>query len=178
MDSSSSSSTGAGGGVGMNEVKEEERPHVLVVDDSLVDRKIMEKLFTNSACKVTTADSGKKALELLGQGEDKHTEINHQGPKINLVVTDYCMPGMTGYDLLKKVKESSDIKEIPVIVVSSENVPTRIKKCLEEGAQEFILKPLKQADVKKLRCHMQFTKPMKGRLCMGRYTMKRTSDNK
>ncbi|KAI3749800.1 hypothetical protein L2E82_20416 [Cichorium intybus] len=163
MDSTSSST------VGMKEVKEEERPHVLVVDDSLIDRKIMEKLFTNSACKVTTAESGQKALELLGQGDNKHTNINnHQGPKINLVVTDYCMPGMTGYDLLKKVKESSDISEIPVIVVSSENVPTRIEKCLEEGAQEFILKPLKQSDVKKLRCHMQFTRALKGRLCLGR----------
>ncbi|KAL8261914.1 hypothetical protein R6Q59_025963 [Mikania micrantha] len=140
--------------VGMNE---EERPHVLVVDDSLVDRKIMEKLFTNSACKVTTAENGQKALELLGQGEDNHTIINHQGLKINLVVTDYCMPGMTGYDLLKKVKESCDMKEIPVIIVSSENVPTRIEKCLKEGAQEFILKPLNQSDVKKLRCQMQFT---------------------
>ncbi|KAI7727903.1 hypothetical protein M8C21_010192 [Ambrosia artemisiifolia] len=78
------------------------------------------------------------------------------------------MPGMTGYDLLKKIKASCDIKEIPVIIVSSENVPTRIEKCLEEGAQEFILKPLKQSDVKKLRCQMQFTQPMKGRLCMGR----------
>ncbi|KAL4558448.1 hypothetical protein LXL04_036648 [Taraxacum kok-saghyz] len=166
MDSSSSVNRT----VGMKEEVEDERPHVLVVDDSLIDRKIMEKLFTNSACKVTTADSGQKALELLGQGEEyKHTNINHQGPKINLVVTDYCMPGMTGYDLLKKVKESSDIKEIPVIVVSSENVPTRIEKCLEEGAQEFILKPLKQSDVKKLRCHMHFTQSIKGRFCIGRY---------
>ncbi|XP_076892109.1 two-component response regulator ARR17-like [Bidens hawaiensis] len=149
--------------VGLKE--EEEKPHVLVVDDSLIDRKIMEKLFTNSACKVTTAENGQKALELLGQGKDKNA---NQVPKINLVVTDYCMPGMTGYELLKKVKESSDIKEIPVIVVSSENVPTRIEKCLKEGAQEFILKPLKQSDVKKLRCQMEFAQPMKGRLCMGR----------
>ncbi|KAD6119928.1 hypothetical protein E3N88_11199 [Mikania micrantha] len=77
---------------------------------------------------LTTAENGQKALELLGQGEDNHTIINHQGLKINLVVTDYCMPGMTGYDLLKKVKESCDMKEIPVIIVSSENVPTRIEK--------------------------------------------------
>ncbi|XP_071738001.1 two-component response regulator ARR17-like isoform X2 [Rutidosis leptorrhynchoides] len=159
MDSSSSSGR-------MNEMKEEIKPHVLVVDDSLVDRKIMEKLFINSA--LTTAESGQKALELLGHGENRHTNINYQGPKINLVVTDYCMPGMTGYDLLKKVKESSGMKEIPVIVVSSENVPTRIEKCLKEGAQEFILKPLKPSDVKKLRCHLQFTQPIRGRICIGR----------
>nr|XP_043637775.1 two-component response regulator ARR17-like [Erigeron canadensis] len=166
MSSSSSSKIGMSSQLVNHE--QDERPHVLVVDDSLVDRKIMETLFTNSACRVTTAESGQKALEFLGQGEDRHANINHQGSKIHLVVTDYCMPGMTGYDLLKKVKESSGMKEIPVIVVSSENVPTRIEKCLKEGAEEFILKPLKPSDVKKLRCHMQFTQPIRGRICIGR----------
>ncbi|OIT26217.1 two-component response regulator orr4 [Nicotiana attenuata] len=64
------------------------------------------------------------------------------------------MPGMTGNDLLKRVKGSSNLKEIHVVIVSSENVPTQIKKYLEEGGQEFMLKPLKQSDVKKLKCNM------------------------
>ncbi|KAE9451553.1 hypothetical protein C3L33_16533, partial [Rhododendron williamsianum] len=76
------------------------------------------------------------------------------GSKVNLIITDYCMPGMTGYDLLKKIKESNALKEVPVVIVSSENIPTRINKCLEEGAQQFMLKPLKQSDVKKLRCQL------------------------
>ncbi|KAA8543647.1 hypothetical protein F0562_021607 [Nyssa sinensis] len=146
----------------------EERPHVLAVDDSLVDRKLVERLLTNSACKVTTAENGQRALEFLGLGDGQNTFKNGDA-KVNLIITDYCMPGMTGYELLKKVKESSNLKEIPVVIVSSENVPTRIKKCLEEGAQEFMLKPLKQSDVKKLRWHMkEFSHPCNGKLCMGR----------
>jgi CheY-like chemotaxis protein len=47
---------------------------------------------------------------------------------VNLIMTDYCMPGMTGYDLLKIVKASSAFKEIPVIVMSSENDPNRIER--------------------------------------------------
>nr|GEY27780.1 two-component response regulator ARR17-like [Tanacetum cinerariifolium] len=73
------------------------------------------------------------------------------GLKIDLIVTDYCMPGMTGYELLKRVKESPDTKAIPVIVVSSDNIPTRIEKCLKKGAQDFILKPLKQSDVNNIK---------------------------
>ncbi|KAG9149417.1 hypothetical protein Leryth_003358 [Lithospermum erythrorhizon] len=110
-------------------------PHVLVVDDNLVDRKLIERLLTCSACKVTTAENGQKALELLGLGDGQN--VFNIDCKVNLIITDYSMPGMTGFDLLTKVKESSVLKEIPVVIVSSEKVPTRIKKCLEEGAQEF-----------------------------------------
>lgn len=80
-----------------------------------------------------------------------------QAFEINLIITDYCMPGMSGYDLLKKIKvwfyflpqaksfyfklynrlkscvcvwpqESSVLKEIPVVIMSSENVPNRIRR--------------------------------------------------
>lgn len=47
---------------------------------------------------------------------------------VNLIMTDYCMPEMTGYDFLKKLKASSAFKEIPVIVMSSENDSTRIER--------------------------------------------------
>ncbi|PWA93384.1 CheY-like superfamily [Artemisia annua] len=142
---------GSSSKVEMNEVKEDERPHVLVVDDNVVDRRITERLFTNSAWKVTTAKSAHKALELLSQGKGAHANINYQGPKIDLIVTDYCMPGMTGYEFLKRVKESPDTKGIPEIVVSSDNIPTLIEKCLKKGAQDFILKPLKQSDVNNIK---------------------------
>eukprot|EP00252_Welwitschia_mirabilis_P015302 TRINITY_DN3360_c0_g2_i1.p1 TRINITY_DN3360_c0_g2~~TRINITY_DN3360_c0_g2_i1.p1 ORF type:complete len:145 (+),score=29.52 TRINITY_DN3360_c0_g2_i1:30-437(+) len=61
---------------------------------------------------------------------------------------------MTGYDLLKKIKGSSALREIPVVIMSSENVMARINRCLEEGAEEFILKPVKLSDVKRLKGHI------------------------
>ncbi|KAJ4974419.1 hypothetical protein NE237_007593 [Protea cynaroides] len=127
-----------------------EKLHVLAVDDSVVDRRMVEKLLRRSSFRVTTADSGTRALELLGLGEGSS---HSQEPKVNMIITDYCMPGMTGYDLLKIVKESSTLRGIPVFIMSSENVPTRINRCLEEGAEEFLLKPLRQSDV--LRLHNQ-----------------------
>ncbi|CAF1800999.1 BnaC04g01810D [Brassica napus] len=135
--------------------------HVLAVDDSHLDRKMIERLLQKSSCQVTTVDSGSKALEFLGlrESNDQNAlETHQQEVEINLIITDYCMPGMTGYDLLKKVKESVAFRSIPVVIMSSENVPARISRCLEEGAEEFFLKPVKLADVTKLKPHMMKTK--------------------
>ncbi|XP_054796140.1 two-component response regulator ARR17-like [Prosopis cineraria] len=129
-------------------------PHVLAVDDNLIDRKLVEKLLKNSSCKVTTAENGPRALEFLGLASDEEDTLKGTGSKVNMIITDYCMPGMTGYELLKKIKKSSIMKEVPVVIMSSENIPTRVNKCLEEGAQMFIQKPLKQSDVKKLTCQL------------------------
>ncbi|XP_075499025.1 two-component response regulator ARR9-like [Primulina tabacum] len=68
------------------------------------------------------------------------------------------MPGMTGYDLLKKMKESSYLRNIPLVIMSSEHVPSRINRCLEEGAEEFFLKPVRLSDVNKLKPHLIRTK--------------------
>ncbi|XP_071734366.1 two-component response regulator ARR17-like [Rutidosis leptorrhynchoides] len=131
---------------------EDNVPHVLAVDDNLIDRKLVEKLLKNSSCRVTTAENGMRALEYLGLRENQQqTNLNANGLKVNMIITDYCMPGMTGYELLQRIKESSMLKEVPVVIMSSENIPTRISECLEKGAETFMLKPLKLSDVKKLR---------------------------
>ncbi|MED6195994.1 Two-component response regulator arr5 [Stylosanthes scabra] len=125
--------------------------HVLAVDDSLVDRKVIERLLKISSCKVTVVESGTRALQYLGLDGDKKTSIGFDSEKVNLIMTDYSMPGMTGYDLLKKIKESSVFREIPVVIMSSENILTRIDRCLEEGAEDFLLKPVKLSDVRRLK---------------------------
>ncbi|XP_022727385.1 two-component response regulator ARR5-like isoform X1 [Durio zibethinus] len=124
--------------------------HVLAVDDSHVDRKVIEKLLKISSCKVTAVESGTRALQFLGLDGEKGS-LGFNGLKVNLIMTDYSMPGMTGYELLKKIKQSSAFREIPVVIMSSENILTRIDRCLEEGAEEFLVKPVKLSDVKRLK---------------------------
>ncbi|CAI9764745.1 unnamed protein product [Fraxinus pennsylvanica] len=131
--------------------------HVLAVDDSLIDRKLIERLLKTSSYRVTVVDSGVKALEFLGLIEDDSIDSNsrnHHEVEVNLIITDYCMPGITGYDLLIKIKESTSLKDVPVVIMSSENVPSRISSCLEKGAEDFFLKPVQQSDVNKLRPHL------------------------
>jgi two-component response regulator ARR-A family len=99
-----------------------------------------------SVCTVTAVDSAARALELLRLG---------RLPDVDMIITDYWMPGMTGYELLKRVKESSRLRGIPVVIMSSENVPNRITRCLEEGAEGFLLKPVRPSDVSRLCSRMR-----------------------
>lgn len=137
-------------------VATETQYRVLAVDDNLLDRKLIERLLKTSSYQVTTVDSGSKALQFLGLQDDQRNSpsVSSDQHDINLVITDYCMPEMTGYDLLKKIKESSSLKDIPVVIMSSENVPSRINRCLEEGAEEFFLKPVQLSDMGRLKPHI------------------------
>ncbi|KAF5468593.1 hypothetical protein F2P56_012736 [Juglans regia] len=97
--------------------KQKQHFHVLAVDDSLIERKLLERLLAESSCKVTCVDSGDKALEYLSLLDSQEIEysadLSSSPPsaqeeagymKVNLIMTDYSMPGMSGYDLLKRVK--------------------------------------------------------------------------
>ncbi|KAG5522879.1 hypothetical protein RHGRI_034878 [Rhododendron griersonianum] len=95
--------------------------HVLAVDDSHVDRKVIERLLKISSCR----ESGSRALQYLGLNGDKKSSV--------------------GFD------ESSHLREIPVVIMSSENILARIDRCLEEGAEEFLVKPVKLSDVNRLK---------------------------
>ncbi|KAG2578448.1 two-component response regulator ORR12-like [Panicum virgatum] len=111
-------------------------PHVLVVDDSLVDRLVASRVLKACNIRVTVKEGPKQALEFLNMEYD-----------VKLILTDYCMPDMTGYDLLIEVKKSPTLKHIPVVIMSSDNIPERMKKCLDAGAKEYIIKPLNIVDV-------------------------------
>ncbi|XP_074587605.1 two-component response regulator ORR9-like [Curcuma longa] len=145
-------------------VEAEARFHVLAVDDSIMDRKLIEKLTpaSISSYHIATVDPGSKALEFLGLSATASSE--HNETEVNLIITYYSMPGMTGYDLLKRIKGSSSFKGIAVVIMSSENMPSRINRCLKGGAEEFFLKPLRLSDMKRLRPHIQKGKSKEGHL--------------
>lgn len=135
--------------------------HVLAVDDCRVDRMVVERLLRSDSVKVTAVDSAAKALELLGVNKEHATATVCTNPlKFSLIITDYCMPELTGYDLLKRLKEIKGLKEIPVIIMSSENVPQRIQRCLDEGAEDFIVKPVQRDDIKKITGYIKVSKPV------------------
>ncbi|OAY23842.1 two-component response regulator ORR3 [Manihot esculenta] len=134
--------------------------HVLAVDDCFFDRKIVGKILEKASFKVTSVESGKKALEVLGLNQDKVEKSTYNDQKINIILTDYCMPEMNGYDLLMAVKENSNVKSIPVVIISSEYDPQRISRCLASGAEAFLRKPLQQKDLQKLRSYVRHSAPV------------------
>ncbi|KAL1541553.1 Two-component response regulator arr15 [Salvia divinorum] len=127
--------------------------HVLAVDDSIIDRKVIERLLKISCCKVTAVESGSRALQYLGI-DGERSSLGFDDLKVNLIITDYSMPGMTGYELLKKIKGSTKLRQIPVVIMSSENILARVDRCMEEGAEDFLMKPVQLSDVERLRDFM------------------------
>jgi two-component response regulator ARR-A family len=84
--------------------------HVLAVDDKSVDCAAIARILRGSRYRVTAVESATRALELLVMG---------LLPDMSMIITDYWMPGMTGYELLKRVKESAALRGIYVVIMSS-----------------------------------------------------------
>lgn len=102
--------------------------HILVVDDMLTNLKIVES-FLKPYYKVSLVKSGDQALKFLS----KNTP--------DLILLDIQMPGMDGFETIKKIKEVPEYREIPVVFLTSqEDIDSRMKG-FQLGATDFILKP-------------------------------------
>ncbi|XP_066325638.1 two-component response regulator ORR12-like [Miscanthus floridulus] len=119
-------------------------PHILLVDDCRVDCVVASFTLNSFNIRVTIAGDAMEALEFL--------EVNNNG--VDLILTEYCIPDMTGYDLLREVKESPKLKHIPVVITCTDVIPERIIECIEGGAEEYMIKPLKVSDVPRILSYM------------------------
>ena len=78
---------------------------------------------------VTVAAGGEQALEILGAQE------------FDLVLLDLMMPGLSGFDVLQRLKENSDLRDIPVIMISALDETDSVIRCIEAGADDYLPKP-------------------------------------
>ncbi|MCW5976646.1 MAG: sigma-54-dependent Fis family transcriptional regulator [Bryobacteraceae bacterium] len=108
---------------------------ILVVDDEANLRRVTQLKLQQAGYDVTTAGGGEEALELLSRSAQ------------DLVVTDLKMPGVSGIDLLRRVKE--DYPEIIVIVVTAFGTIESAVEAMKLGAYDYIIKPV-HADALKL----------------------------
>ncbi len=110
---------------------------ILTVDDSEMMRDIISNAVKSLGYESLEAENGKEALEVL--------EANKENVK--LIVLDWIMPIMDGYETLKRVKESEEYKNIPVIMVTTENDQLRIISAVKLGADNYIVKPFNITDL-------------------------------
>lgn len=108
---------------------------VLVVDDEENLRRVTQLKLQQAGYEATTASDGAQALELLA----RHPQ--------DLIITDLKMPGMSGMDLLRRVKE--DYPEVIVIVVTAFGTIESAVEAMRLGAHDYIIKPV-NADALKL----------------------------
>jgi len=117
----------------------EDVPHdrrILVVDDSLVARKQIERAITALGFRTESRSDGKAALEYL----EELAEADMVDASIELVIADIEMPRMDGYTLTRKIREHAKLKHLCVILHSSLSGQFNVDMVKRAGADDFLAK--------------------------------------
>jgi two-component system, chemotaxis family, chemotaxis protein CheY len=115
--------------------------NVLIVDDSNSMRAVIKKIITISGFqmdKCLEAGNGKQALDLLADNW------------VDVIISDINMPEVNGLELLDKLRSNETLKEIPVIMISTEGSSERIREAFTRGAKGFIKKPFLPEEIRKV----------------------------
>lgn len=110
--------------------------HVLIADDAPFIIKQLSKILT---------DDGYKVIGTANNGEELFKLYKENSPDIDLVTLDLTMPKQDGVSTLEKIMEFD--KDAHVVVVTANNNPSLMKKILDIGAKNFIIKPFKPENV-------------------------------
>ena len=102
---------------------------LLVVDDNPAIRQLLARRLQRSDYDVTMVSNGREALERLKE------------KRFDLVLLDVVMPGMNGYQVLQTIKADSELRHIPVVMLSSLDDVDGVAACIEVGADDYLAKP-------------------------------------
>lgn len=112
------------------EAFQSEKPLVLIVDDSEMNRAILNEMLKDEYC-ILEADNGRTALDM----------VDRYGDELSLVMLDIVMPGISGFEVLADLSRRSGIDNLPVIMISSEDSDDMVLRAYELGASDYINRP-------------------------------------
>jgi two-component system chemotaxis response regulator CheY len=102
----------------------------LVVDDSRAMRSILTRLMSGLGFDVAEAGDGAEALAVLDAG-----------PRPDVVLVDWNMPVMDGLTFIKQVRSRDDLRDVSLMMVTTESEQSQIVRALAAGAHEYVIKP-------------------------------------
>lgn len=103
---------------------------VLAVDDIPMNLLLISKILSRLNITISTATNGREALEFIEKN------------KPSLVLLDLMMPEIDGYEVLKRLRENPETKDMRVVILSALNSNEDIVKGFNMGANDFITKPI------------------------------------
>ncbi|HNQ64087.1 MAG TPA: response regulator [Syntrophorhabdaceae bacterium] len=115
-------------------MKKDKLFQILIVDDNAEIREIVQEYLADSDCQIEGASNGKEALE-------KYNENPY-----DIIITDLKMPGISGIELIKLLKQKTDTIEF-VIITGYASVDTAIE-AVRIGAFDYIVKPFRMEELK------------------------------
>ncbi|MFZ9001765.1 MAG: PAS domain-containing hybrid sensor histidine kinase/response regulator [Bacteriovoracaceae bacterium] len=112
---------------------------ILVVEDNIMAQEFMKKFLNFENCEVTVAGDGEEAVSLC------------QKRKFDIVLMDMYLPKINGVEATKMISEDQSIQPKPIIIALTANLlDLNKKRCLEAGMVDFISKPIKQEEIRKV----------------------------
>lgn len=111
------------------------KKRLYIVDDNLMMREFLKNFFSKDY-EVTTFDSAESALYAIDPSK-----------KPDMLLLDYEMEGLSGFDLLRNLKTSGFYQDIPVMFLSGKQKSEIRIDCLKEGASDFICKPFNPVEL-------------------------------
>jgi putative two-component system response regulator len=115
---------------------EQEKSRVLIVDDNEINLKLIEAILRDPAYEILTASSGEQALEII------------QKDDVDLVHLDVMMPGLSGFEVCRRLKSRENTRLIPVVLITAlDDLESRVKG-MESGADDFITKPVNRIEIR------------------------------
>ena len=103
---------------------------ILVVDDFASIRQFVCETLERKGYNTLGATNGNQAFNVLTENGG-----------VDLVLTDYNMPDCTGFELLKKIKDTPSVAKVPVIFLTTESSPDKMRSAKEAGLAAWIKKP-------------------------------------
>jgi cyclic di-GMP phosphodiesterase len=110
-------------------------PTVLVIDDSVANRELIEACLAGVECRVRLAGDGPSALAAI------------QAAAPDLVLLDVQMPGMDGYTVCKRIKANPALRLMPVVMITALDRSDDRVRALEAGADDFMSKPVERLEL-------------------------------
>ncbi|GEM_PF-3080190 len=127
---------------------------ILLVEDSPTQSRILRDLLERSGYEVEIARDGIEGFERFTRGS------------FGLVISDVVMPGLNGYDLCRKIKQASDGRNTPVVLVTALNTLKDLIEGIRSGADNFITKPVDPTYLlSRIRTVLDNRKEGEGALC-------------
>jgi diguanylate cyclase (GGDEF)-like protein len=103
---------------------------LLLVDDEAMNRDALSRRLARRGYTVLTAESGAAALEMVG------------AHRVDAVLLDVMMPGMSGLETLRRLRESRSVSDLPVIMVTAKDRTEDVVEALDLGANDYVTKPI------------------------------------
>lgn len=129
----------------MNETNESHPLTILLVEDDPGHARLIEKNLRRShlANEIVTMDDGQRAVDYVF-GEGSYATSPPQVPL--LILLDLNLPGLDGYQVLKRLKEREQTRHIPIIILTTMDDSAEVQRCYELGCSVYITKPIVYTD--------------------------------